>query len=92
MMLWSGQTVSQMGSAITLLALPLTAVVVLHATTFQVGLLSSASTVAFALVALPAGAVVDRRAKRRLMIWCDLARMLIIGSVPLAAALGVLTM
>jgi MFS family permease len=71
---------------------PLTAVVVLHATTFQVGLLSSASTVAFALIALPAGAIVDRRAKRRLTIWCDLARMLIIGSVPLAAALGVLTM
>jgi MFS family permease len=92
MMLWSGQTVSQMGSAITLLALPLTAVVVLHATTFQVGLLSSASTAAFALIALPAGAIVDRRAKRRLMIWCDLARMLIIGSVPLAAAVGVLTM
>jgi hypothetical protein len=35
---------------------------------------------------------VDRRAKRRVMIWCDLARMLIIGSVPLAAALGVLTL
>jgi MFS family permease len=92
MMLWSGQTVSQMGSAITLLALPLTAVVVLGASTLQVGLLSSASTAAFALIALPAGAIVDRHAKRRLMIWCDLARMLIIGSVPLAAALGVLTM
>ncbi len=46
MMLWSGQTISQMGSAITLLALPLTAVVVLHATTFQVGLLSSAYALA----------------------------------------------
>ncbi len=92
MLLWSGQTVSEMGSAITLLALPLTAVVVLRASTFQVGLLSSASTAAFALIALPAGAIVDRHAKRRLMIWCDLARMLIIGSVPLAAALGVLTM
>jgi hypothetical protein len=54
MMLWSGQTVSQMGSAITLLALPLTAVVVLRASTFQVGLLSSASTAALALIALPA--------------------------------------
>jgi hypothetical protein len=73
-------------------ALPLTAVVVLRATTFQVGLLSSAATAAFALIALPAGAIVDRRAKRRLMIWCDLARMLIIGSVLLAGVLGVLTM
>jgi MFS family permease len=92
MLLWSGQTVSEMGSAVTQLALPLTAVIVLRASTWQVGLLSSAATLAFALIALPAGAIVDRRAKRRLMIWCDAARMLIIGSVPLAAALGVLTM
>ena len=92
MLLWSGQTVSEVGSAVTQLALPLTAVVVLRASTFQVGLLTSAATLAFALIALPAGAIVDRRAKRRLMIWCDAARMLIIGSVPLAAAFGLLTM
>jgi MFS family permease len=92
LLLWSGQTVSEMGSAITLLALPLTAVVVLRASTLQVGLLTSAATLAFALIALPAGAIVDRHTKRWLMIWCDVARMLIIGSVPLAAALGVLTL
>jgi len=86
MLLWSGQAVSEMGAAITLLALPLTAVVVLRASTFQVGLLSAASTLAFALIALPAGAIVDRRAKRMLMIWCDAARMLIIGSVPLRSS------
>ena len=92
LLLWSGQTVSEMGSAVTQLALPLTAVVVLRATTFQVGLLTSAATAAFALIALPAGALVDRWPKRRLMIWCDLARLLIIGSVPLAAAFSVLTL
>jgi MFS family permease len=92
MLLWSGQTVSEMGSAVTQLALPLTAVVVLRASTFQVGLLTSAATAAFALIALPAGALVDRRAKRQLMIWCDAARMLIVGSVPLAAAFGLLTL
>ena len=92
LLLWSGQTVSEMGSAVTQLALPLTAVVVLGATTFQVGLLTSAATAAFALIALPAGALVDRWPKRRLMIWCDLARMLIIGSVPLAAAFHALTL
>ena len=62
LLLWSGQTVSEMGSAVTQLALPLTAVVVLRASTFQVGLLTSAATAAFALIALPAGALVDRRA------------------------------
>jgi MFS family permease len=92
LLLWGGQTVSEMGSAVTQLALPLTAVVVLSASTLQVGLLSAAATAAFALIALPAGALVDRHAKRRLMIWCDVARMLIIGSVPLAAAFGVLTL
>ncbi len=92
MLLWSGQAVSEMGAAVTLLALPLTAVVVLRASTFQVGLLTSASTLAFALIALPAGAIVDRRAKRWLMIWCDAARLLIIGSVPLTAAFGLLTL
>ena len=92
LLLWTGQSVSEMGSAITQLALPLTAVVVLRASTFQVALLTAAATAAFALIALPAGALVDRWLKRPLMIWCDAARMLIIGSVPLAAALHVLTL
>ena len=92
LLLWAGQSVSEMGSAVTQLALPLTAVVILQASTFQVGLLTSAATAAFALIALPAGALVDRWAKRWLMIWCDVARMLIIGSVPVAAALHLLTL
>jgi MFS family permease len=91
-LLWSGQTVSEMGSAVTTLALPLTAVVVLKASTLQVGLLTAASYAAFALIALPAGAVVDRLAKRRIMIWCDLARLVLIGSIPVAAGLGVLAL
>jgi len=92
LLLWSGQSVSEMGSTVTQLALPLTAVVVLRASTFQVGALTAAAYAAFALIALPAGAIVDRRAKRGLMIWCDVARMLIIGSVPLAAAFGALSL
>jgi len=67
------------------------AVVLLHASTFEVGLLSAASTASFLLVALPAGLVVDRVAKRWLMLGCDLARMVIIGSVAVAAAFHVLT-
>ena len=90
--LWAGQSISEIGSAVTIVALPLAAVVLLHASTFQVGLLSAAGTASFLLVALPAGLVVDRAAKRRLMLGCDLARMVIIGSVALAAAFKVLTM
>lgn len=92
LLLWGGQSVSELGSAVTLLALPLTAVVALRASTFQVGALTSAVNAAFLIVALPAGAVVDRLAKRRLMVWCDAARMLVIGSIPVTAALGVLSM
>ncbi|MBO0806444.1 MAG: MFS transporter [Nocardiopsaceae bacterium] len=92
LLLWGGQTVSEMGSAVTQLALPLTAVVLLNASTFGVGLLTAAATLAFAVIALPAGALVDRRAKRGVMIACDAARLLIIASVPVAWAAGVLTM
>lgn len=92
LLLWSGQTVSETGSAVTQLALPLTAVAALNATTFQVGLLNTATTLAFAVIALPAGALVDRMAKRGLMIACNVARLLIIASVPVAWAAGVLTL
>ena len=92
LLLWGGQTVSEMGSAVTQLALPLTAVVLLAAGTFEVGLLTAAATLAFAVVALPAGALVDRRPKRGVMIACDAARLVIIGSVPVAWAAGVLTL
>jgi MFS family permease len=85
--LWAGQSISEIGSAVTTVALPLTAVLTLRASVFQVGLLSAASTLPFLIIALPAGLIVDRIAKRRLMIGCDLARMLIIGSVPVAYAL-----
>src|SRR5262249_26084815 len=100
MLLWTGQSISEIGSAVTIVALPLpavvllppAAVVLLHASSFQVGLLSAGGTACFLLVALPAGLIVDRVAKRRLMIVCDASRMLILGSVVVAAAFGVLTM
>ncbi|WP_370378397.1 MFS transporter [Catenulispora sp. GAS73] len=88
LLLWGGQSVSEIGSSITVLALPLAAVVLLDASTFQVGLLTAMSTVPFLLVALPAGAMVDRAAKHRLMMWCDLGRLLLMASVPLATLPG----
>lgn len=89
--LWSGALVSEMGDAVTLLALPLTAILVLHAGAFAVGLLRALGTAAFLLIALPAGVYVDRHRKRPLMAGADLGRMLLIGSIPVAAALGWLT-
>lgn len=92
MLLWCGQTISELGSAVTMLALPLTAVALLQASPFQIGLLNAATTAAFLVIALPAGVLVDRRRKRGIMLWCDAARLAIIASVPLAARAGVLTL
>jgi MFS family permease len=89
--LWSGALVSEMGDAVTTLALPLTAILLLHSGAFAVGVLRALGTAAFLLIALPAGVFVDRRRKRPLMIGADLGRMLLIGSIPLAAAFGRLT-
>ena len=86
--LWAGETVSELGSQVTVLAMPLVAVRALHATTFQVGALTAASTAAFLLVGLPAGAWVDRLRRRHVMIAADLGRLLALGSIPVAAAAG----
>ena len=52
MRLWAGQSVSQIGSAVTTLALPLTAIAVLKASAFEVGLLAAATYAAFIFIAL----------------------------------------
>ncbi|MCG8914940.1 MFS transporter [Actinokineospora sp. PR83] len=88
MLLWAGQTISDLGSATTVLVLPLIAVTALDASTTEVGLLAAAATVAWFLVPLPAGAVVDRVAKRRLMVVCDVVRCAVAAGVPVAAAFG----
>ncbi len=91
LLLISGQTISQCGSAVTILALPLIAVAILKVSTLQVGILISAGTVAFLIAALPVGVIVDRSRKRRIMIWCDVLRFLVIGTVPVAAIIGSIT-
>ena len=89
--LWIGDSISQVGTMVTMLAMPLLAVKVLHATPFQVGLLTTFEFLAFLVIGLPAGAWVDRMRRRNVMIAADLGRAVILGSVPVAAALGVLT-
>jgi MFS family permease len=90
LLLWGGQTVSEIGSAVTVLALPLIAVTVLHADALHVGLLQTFATLPYLLVALPAGAIVDRLPRQATLIWCDVGRALALGSVPVAAAAGAL--
>ena len=72
--LWFGQSVSEFGSQVTTLALPLAAVLVLHASTFQVGLLTTTGFAGFLLIGLPAGVWVDRVRRKPVMIAADVAR------------------
>ncbi|MEU3456055.1 MFS transporter [Micromonospora sp. NPDC006766] len=90
-LLWLGQTVSAVGSNVTAVALPLAAVAVLDATTFQVAVLTAAAWLPWLLAGLPAGAWVDRVRRRPVMIACDLVSAALFLSVPVAAVLGVLT-
>jgi MFS family permease len=90
--LWAGQTVSQLGSQVTALAFPLTAALTLHAGPGAMALLGAAGTLPTLLFGLPAGVWVDRLARRPLLIGADLARAGLLGSVPLAALLGRLSL
>ena len=90
--LWIGQTISEFGSRITREGLPLTAVLILHASPAQMGLLAGTGALAAVLIGLPAGVWVDRMRRRPLMIAADIGRALLLASVPLAAVWGALNM
>src|SRR5256714_5624513 len=91
MRLWSAESVSQLGSQVSLIALPLVAITVLRATTFQVGALTAVEMAPFVLIGLPAGAIVDRLPRRRVLMWSDVGRAVALASVPIAYAFDVLT-
>ena len=89
--LWSGQTISQVGSQVTALALPLAAVLVLDASAFEVALLGTVEFLPFLLFALPAGVWVDRLRRRPILIVTDLCRGLVLASIPVAYLFDALT-
>jgi MFS family permease len=90
---WSAQSISMFGDQITSIALPLTAVLVLHARAAQMGYLTAAIWLPSLLFALHAGAWADRFGRRRiLMIAADLGRAVLLASVPVGYALHVLTL
>jgi MFS family permease len=90
--LWAGQAVSSVGSEVTKLALPLTAVLYLNASAAQVGLLTSAQLLAYAGPSLLFGVLADRVRRRPLMIGADIGRACVLGVVPPLAAAGLLSM
>ena len=90
---WSGSTISMFGDQIAGIAVPLAAVLALHARTAQMGYLTALEWLPSLLFGLHLGAWVDRIGRRRVtMICADLGRALLFGSIPLCYALHVMTM
>lgn len=90
-LLWIGETTSNVGTAVSSVAMPLVAVVTLHASTFTVALLAAVAWIPWLVMGLPAGAWVDRWPRRTTMLVCDFLSLTALVSVPVAAWIGVLT-
>jgi MFS family permease len=90
--LWTGETISQFGSQISQLAIPLTAILVLDATAFEVAALTTVEFLPFIIFTLPAGVWVDRMRRRPILIAGDVLRALLLGSIPIAYVLDALTL
>lgn len=91
MLLWGGQIVSAVGTQVSDLALPLL-VLYLTGSPAQAGLVGAMSALPYVIFCLPAGALVDRWDRKRTMLLCDVVRAVSLGSLPLAYALGHLTL
>ncbi|MFI7636096.1 MFS transporter [Nonomuraea sp. NPDC049400] len=88
---WTAGTISAVGSAVGTVALPLTALTVVNASAFEMGLIVAASYVAWIVIGLPSGVMVQRLPMRRVQIGADLARAAAVVSIPLAWWLDWLT-
>lgn len=90
MLLWSGQGVSSLGSGVSGLAFPLL-VLALTDSPAQAGFVAALFGLPYLVLSLPAGALVDRWNRKVVMIVCDTVRAINMAAVPIAAALGHLT-
>lgn len=90
--IWMGDTISVFGMEFVGLAVPILAVQVLQASPIEMGILEAVQMLAFLLIGLPAGAWVDRWRKKRIIVWGDLSRGVLLLTLPLAWWLGVLTL
>src|SRR5881398_347608 len=90
MLLWSGQLVSTLGSAASGIVFPLLILAITNSPA-AAGIAGALSMLPYALFSLPAGALIDRWDRKRVMILCDTGRAVLFASIPVAMALDVLT-
>ncbi|MBA2742597.1 MAG: MFS transporter [Actinobacteria bacterium] len=90
--LWSAETISQFGTQVSQLALPLVALLVLDASAFEVAALGTVEFLPFILFTLPAGVWVDRLPRRPILIVGDLGRAILLATIPIAYFTDVLTL
>ena len=88
--LFAGNSISVLGSSVTTVALPLTAVLYLHASASQMGFLGAAALLPYLALSLPAGVWVDLFPYKRVLVATDLIQTVLLGSIPVLATLGVL--
>jgi MFS family permease len=91
MLLWSGQMVSQLGGGVSQIAYPLLILALTHSPA-KAGIVGALFSLPYLVFSLPAGAYIDRWDRKRVMILCDCGRALALGSIPIAFALGHLTL
>jgi MFS family permease len=90
--LWFSDTVSQFGNQFTTLALPILAVLSLHASAFELGILLALQTIPFPTLGLFVGVWADRLRKRPIMVICNFGRMVTLASIPVTYFLSTLTL
>jgi MFS family permease len=88
--MFAGQTISELGTAVTQIALPTIAVLVLHAGSLQLGILIALERIPFPILALLVGVWVDRLPRRRVMVIADILRAAVLATVPIGAVAGFL--
>jgi MFS family permease len=91
LLLWSGQAVSTLGTYISNFALPLLVLALTHSPA-QAGIIAAVQICPYAVLSLPAGVLVDRWDRKKLMMVCDTLRVLAYGSIPLAYLFGQITL
>jgi MFS family permease len=89
--LWTGQTISAFGTQVTILAVPILAALALKVSPLEFGLLTTIEFLPVVLLSLPAGVWIDRLRRCPILIWTDVVRAISLLSIPVAFALGVLT-